>query len=184
MTTTEITSAFGSSENPQLSSVAKSDVQKWASCTDLEVLGLLYRYTASTRFSKCVTPELTREEFLAIAKPYLRKCLEDDPQGTHTHSRYEAGWEIASLFTGLWRESGSSRQQCVELRQWLEGIIEGGNSEVQLCLVNATLEHLFEDKGIAKFFEGWSTKPHLARIYADAMLWPEQGGASPLGEGV
>lgn len=178
----EIQSAFGSSEQPRSSPVAKSDVTRWASSTDLEVLGLLYRYLANAQYFQRVVPNMAREEFLSIATKYLGSCLNEDPEGIHAHNRHEAGWEIAAMFTGLWRQDEASHPECLHLKNWLADIIKAGNSDVQLCLVNATLEHLFEDEKIASFFKDWSSNPELARAYSDAMLWPQQGGTSPIGK--
>jgi hypothetical protein len=182
MSVVEVQSAFGSNEQPQSAPVRKADVIVWAKSTDLEVLGLLYRYLANAQYFQRIKPKLTREEFVSIAIEYLENCLRDDPQGVHSHNRYEAGWEIAALFSGLWREGEVSRQECRRLKQWMAGIIKTSDSEVQLCLVNATLEHLFEDRKIAKYFDDWSADVALARVYSDAMLWPEQGGTSPIGK--
>lgn len=52
--------------------------------------------------------------------------------------------------------------------------------DLRTCLVNATLEHLFEDRDIAKYFKDWKNDPILAQAYADGMLWVEKGGVSPL----
>jgi hypothetical protein len=181
MSTAEIQNAFGSTEQPRSGLVRKTDVLRWANSTDLEVLGLLYRYLANAQYFQRIEPKLEREKFVSIASEYLGNCLRGNPQGVHSHNRYEAGWEIAALFSGLWREGEVSHQQCRRLKQWMAEIIKTGDSEIQQCLVNATLEHLFEDRRIAEYFEDWSADVALARVYSDAMLWPEQGGTSPIG---
>ena len=126
---------------------------------------------------------MTLEEFSSIATTYLGRCVKENPQGMHSHNRYEAGWEIASLFFSLWRNSEGSHEECLRLKRWLAEMINSGDAEVELCLINATLEHLFEDAKIAKFFNDWRADPSLANAYAAAMLWPEQGGTSPIGTG-
>jgi hypothetical protein len=182
MSTVDIQSAFGSYERPQSEPVRKADIVRWENSTDMEVLGLLYRYLANAQYFERIEPRMTRDEFASLARKYLGRCLSQDPQGVHSHNRYEAGWEIAALFSGLWREGESSRQECGRLKNWLAEIIKSGDGDIQLCLVNATLEHLFEDQKIARYFDDWKADHALARAYSEAMHWPEQGGTSPIGK--
>src|SRR3954469_11443172 len=102
MSITEMQRAFGTSDNPTDSDVPKSNVAKWAMSEDLEVEGLLFRYLSTAKFARRITPPLSQLEFVTIAEKYLTKCIWEDPAGSHSHSRYEAGWEIANLFLGLW----------------------------------------------------------------------------------
>lgn len=183
MSVDQVQGAFGTYERPLTTPVAKDSVIGWARSTNIEVLGLLYRYLSTAQYLHRIVPSVTREEVVSMAINYLGRCVIEDPQGTHTHNRYEAGWEIVSLFRGLWKWNESRPQECERMKQWLAGIVKAGDREVQSCIVNATLEHLFEEKEIANFFKDWNEDPALGRAYADAMLWPEQGGSSPIGKG-
>jgi hypothetical protein len=48
--------------------------------------------------------------------------------------------------------------------------------------VQATLEHLFEQKDMRKFFSDWSKDEVLAVAHEEASEWYKGGGTSPLGK--
>jgi hypothetical protein len=57
-----------------------------------------------------------------------------------------------------------------------------GDADLRTCLVTATFEHLFEQRGMPKYFADWKNDPVLAEAYTQAMDWIEHGGDSPLGK--
>ena len=87
------------------------------------------------------------------------------------------------MFSRLWEQGVESREDCARLKRWIEDLVIAGDSDVRLCLVNATLEHLFENSEIAKFFGDWLENAALAATYSEAILWRSNGGASPIGSG-
>lgn len=179
----EILAAFGSDERPQSAPVEKEEVRRWMTATDADVLGLVFRYLGVDRYSARIRPNVNREEYFSFATKYLKQCLLENPQGLHAHNRYEAGWEIAGMFSRLWEQGVESREDCARLKRWIEDLVIAGDSDVRLCLVNATLEHLFENSEIAKFFGDWLENAALAATYSEAILWRSNGGASPIGSG-
>jgi hypothetical protein len=54
-----------------------------------------------------------------------------------------------------------------------------GDAEVRQALVQATLEHLFENREVAEYFSDWKRHPVLSIAYDEAMQWVEAGGQSP-----
>jgi hypothetical protein len=59
-------------------------------------------------------------------------------------------------------------------------LYEEGSQEVRTCVVQATLEHLFEQKDIRKFFSDWQKDEVLKVAFGEASEWYKGGGRTPL----
>jgi hypothetical protein len=46
-----------------------------------------------------------------------------------------------------------------------------GDSEIRTCIVQATLEHLFENREVAEYSSDWKEHPVLSTAYREAMEW-------------
>jgi hypothetical protein len=57
-----------------------------------------------------------------------------------------------------------------------------GDARLRRCLVDATLEHLFEQGKFRKFFADWKADPVLGVAHAEALEWVKGGGKTPLGK--
>jgi hypothetical protein len=64
---------------------------------------------------------------------------------------------------------------------WPANPYVSGDDKLRQCLVVATLEHLFENREIAKFFSDWKNQEILADAYERAIKWSRRGGRTPLG---
>ncbi|MDP9120060.1 MAG: hypothetical protein M3O15_01635 [Acidobacteriota bacterium] len=60
---------------------------------------------------------------------------------------------LASWIKSLWTDE-LLRPWVDEFRDWLEKQYKSADAELRTCLVQATLEHLFEVEGIAERFAG------------------------------
>lgn len=69
-----------------------------------------------------------------------------------------------------------------DLKSWLGRLYKEGKPEIRTCIVHATLEHLFEQKQIRKFFSNWQNDVVLAEAYRESSEWYKGGGKTPLGE--
>jgi DNA-binding transcriptional MerR regulator len=65
----------------------------------------------------------------------------------------------------------------LDLKKWLAKLYTAADEGLRLCIVHATLEHLFERKDIRKYFSDWQQDPVLAPAYKEACLWE---GKTPL----
>ena len=162
--------------------VAREDVRRWAISDDMETLGALVSLLDSPEFRTRVQPPLSFDEHQALFLRYTERCFLENSAGDWADSRYSAGWALVGWFIALWRKEAVPRKKLLEIKRMLARLYKSGNSEVRVCIVNATLEHLFEDRGVAKYFKDWKEDPVLAQAYADAMLWSDNGGTSPLTE--
>jgi DNA-binding transcriptional MerR regulator len=69
-----------------------------------------------------------------------------------------------------------------DLKAWLGRLYKEGDPDLRICIVQATLEHLFEKKQIRKFFDDWKNDEVLAVAHEEASEWYKGGGTSPLGK--
>lgn len=160
--------------------LAREDVERWSLSNDIDTLGALCSLLDHPKFRERIQPPLSFEKHQALLLKYWERCLLENPRGEWTDSRYEAGWNLARWFSAIWTNKAVPRQRLLEIKHLLANIYKQGHSEVRACIINATLEHLFEDRAIAMYFKDWEQDPVLATAFEQAMLWPKKGGTSPL----
>lgn len=159
--------------------IAQVNVERWASSDDIETLGALCALLDSVEFRDRIQPPISLDQHHALFLRYTERCLLEDPRGEWAASRYEAGWALARWFLALWSDEAVPRQRPLEIKQVLGRLYKAGDEELRVSIVNATLEHLFEDRSIATYFKEWEKDPLLAQAYDQAMLWSRKGGTSP-----
>ena len=156
------------------------DIRRWFASDDIEILGFVHSLIHDGRFH--IEPPLSIEEYKDFVKTYYERCLGRDSDGEWSDGRYMAGTELVNIFAALWRDASVPREILQELRDWLGQLYRSGEAETRTCIVNATLEHLFEQEDIREFFSGWKDDPVLAVAHKDASEWYLGGGSSPLGK--
>ena len=142
---------------------------EWMRADDLVVLGGVYYMLFDGRFHRRIVPPLTLDEYLDFTLPYYARCLREDPDLPYASSRYTAGWDLASWFTKLWRDKAVSRDALRRVKNWLAETYRSANDEARQAIISATLEHIFEEKGVRQFFGDWEKDPLLAIAYAEAV---------------
>lgn len=165
---------------PKTDTVALSDVQTWMDSTDIEILGFTSALIHDRRFR--IQPPLSLSEYIEFIKRYCGRCLRENPDGEWSDSRYSAGMDLVNIFAALWRDSTVPRSVLTNLKNWLAQLYKEGDSALRTCIVNATLEHLFEQKDIREFFSDWQRDEVLSVAHQDASEWYKGGGTSPLGK--
>jgi hypothetical protein len=165
---------------PKTDVVALSDIQRWMVSSDIEILGFTHHFVSDRRFR--IEPPISLPEYVEFAKRYCERCLRENPDGEWSDSRYSAGGDLVNIFASLWRDSSAPRTILDDLKVWLGNLYKEGSPEIRTCIVHATLEHLFEQKQIRKFFSDWREDDGLAMAYEEASEWYKGGGKSPLGK--
>lgn len=149
--------------------------------TDLEVLGVLYAFI--TEASERVTPSLEFDETFDFVLMYYTRCLKDDvTRREWASTRYTAGRDLVNWFAALFNDPSVPRPYLSKLKGWMGELYREGNQDLRTCLVTATLEHLFEQGKIRRFFEDWKSDPVLTVAYEEALEWVTHGGSTPLGK--
>jgi hypothetical protein len=165
---------------PKTDTVALREIQRWMASEDIEILGFTQSLIHKRRFH--IEPPISLPDYIAFTKRYFERCLKEDPDGEWSDSRYSAGTDLVNIFAGLWRDSSVPRTVLADLKNWLGQLYKEADSEIRICIVNATLEHLFEQKDIRKFFSDWQGDDLLAVAHREASEWYKGGGTSPLGK--
>jgi hypothetical protein len=129
-----------------------------------------------------IEPPLSISEYKDFVKYYYERCILENPQGQWSENRYIAGGTLVNIFATLWRDSSVPREILQELKAWLAHLYKANDAEIRTCLVQATLEHLFEQEDIRKFFSDWKDDLELGIAHKEASEWYLGGGWTPLGK--
>lgn len=165
---------------PKVETIPLAQIKEWMKSSDIEVLGLVSSTIREGRFK--VEPEMDLNDYVQFFKLYYGRCLRENPDGDWSDSRCSAGWDLVNLLSGMWRQDGVPRSVMEGWKKWLADLYVEGPKELRLCIVQATLEHLLEQKEFRKFFADWKTDPVLKVAYEEALLWHQGGGTTPLGK--
>ena len=165
---------------PKTDVVALSDIQRWMGSSDIETLAFTHDLLSENRFR--VEPAISISEYVRFTKHYYERCMQENPDGEWSVPRYIAGGELVNIFASLWRDSSVPRSVLEDLKLWLARLYREGDSDLRTCVVQATLEHLFEQEQIREFFADWLKDEVLAVAHREASEWYKGGGSSPLGK--
>jgi len=146
-------------------------IKEWMKCRNVEALGVLYYFLTEKRYYMKIDPPLNFQDYFYFTKDYFSLCFKEDPDKIWTDNKYEAGWDLVGWFKNFWEDKNISRKYLKDIKTWIGELYKDGNKELKECIVNATLEHLFESKEIRKFFSDWEKDPDLAEAYKMALEW-------------
>lgn len=159
-------------DDPEVT-LSRDQVLQWAASEDLEALAAVNSLLFDPEASRRIEPNLTLPEYMSAALPYLERCLREDPKGQWADSRWEAGGLIANWIKDVWTDQ-RFRPSVDKFRDWLAKLYKSADDpDLRTCLVQTTLEHLFEIDGIAATFGNWQYDPELRPAYEEAKRWQE-----------
>lgn len=164
---------------PKTDVLLLNDLRKWMASSDIEILGFIHAMLHDGRFR--TEPPLQQTDYVKFIQHYFERCLRENPDGEWADSRYSAGGDLVNIFVSLWRDSSVPRPILTDLKTWLEKLYKEGSQEIRTCIVQATLEHLFEQKDIRKFFSDWQKDQVLKVAHDAASELYKGGGRTPLG---
>lgn len=144
-------------------------IEQWMESDNIEVLGAVYDLLTIERASRRIEPSFQFEQFPAFLLRYMERCLRESPESEWAHNASVGGMELVAYYQHLWRQKEIRRQEFAKLKEWLARLYQEGNPELQTRVVQAVLEHLFEEPEIADYFEDWQRDPILKPAYRDAM---------------
>ena len=159
--------------------IAESEVRRWMSSDDPEVLGATYALVSNGKLVQRITPSLSFDEVFAFLLRYYEFCLKNDPHGEWVDNRFTAGCDFVSAFVSLWDE-GRDKNYFQEMKSMLRRLYIEGPGELKDSIEQAIVEHLFERGDIQEFFSDWRDDPQLRSAYDAGKLWADGGGRSPL----
>lgn len=173
----ELVAEFGiDSEEPPTSPISRERVLECMQSGDLEVLGATYWLVCGGKLSQRIEPPLSFAECHPFMIKFYDRCFRENPVGEWTRSRYGAGMDLLGYFVGLWEDARYPRETLTEIKDWLAALYKEGDQDLRVCVVTATLEHLFEEEPFREFFADWKDDPVLKEAHAQAMQWTLGGG--------
>jgi len=164
---------------PKVNVLPLNDLHEWMTNKDIEVLGFVHAMLHDSRFR--IEPPIEQVDYIKFVKHYVQRCLQENPNGEWSDSRYSAGGDLVNVFASLWRDPLVPRPVLTDLKTWLGKLYKESNREIRTCIVHATLEHLFEQKDIRQFFSDWQEDELLKAAYGEACEWYKGGGRTPPG---
>lgn len=156
--------------------IPKQQVMEWMRSGDIEALGALSTLMMDARHYNRIEPALSIDDSYPFWTRFYERCLKENPDGDWSETRYGAGRELVGWFESLWTDADTPPTILAELKAWLSHLYLEGDDELRLCIETATLEHLFENVAIARFFSDWKMDPVLAGAYERSMDWGMRGG--------
>jgi len=164
--------------------VQRQRVLDWMSSGDLEIMGVVYYFVTEYKYYTKIQPPLKFQHYFPFIKHYFELCINQNVVNHDwINSRYQAGWDLVNWFSHLWEDEKIDRKYLEDLKEWIGEIYKKNDQDIRECIINATLEHLFENKKVAEFFSDWKSDPELRVAYDQALEWTQMGGESPKGFG-
>jgi hypothetical protein len=150
-------------------------VLRWMASPDVEVKGAVYALTSKEEQTRRIQPPLTLEVDTSFVLSYFAQCIvEDPPVGSmFADSRFSACSDLVNWFKELWGDTAVPRSVMSDIKDWIARQFVNGDTEIRRTLVQATLEHLFEDPTIRDFFSDWRSESSLEDAYRQAKEWSE-----------
>ena len=149
-------------------------IKEWMKCRNVEALGVLYYFLTEERYYMKIDPPLNFQDYFYFIKDYFSLCFKEDPDDLWADSKYGAGRDLVGWFKSFWEANNVPRKYLKDIKTWIGELYKDGNKEMKECIVNATLEHLFENKEIRRFFSDWEKDPDLVEAYKLALEWSNE----------
>jgi hypothetical protein len=175
-----IRSAFGGDDPKNAREISRQQVLGWMHSGDIEVRGCIFAMICEYERARHIKPWLDLEDYYGFVIPYLEQCIEENPDGEWSHSRYLAGHALFNQIVHFWKDESVPRTKLASIKQQLAELYKRGDAGVRDAVVNAVLEHLFENSELADFFKDWLADPVLASAYRDALLWTTEADKIPI----
>jgi len=169
-----IRAAFTGVDSGERRVVEKTRVLEWMRSPDIEVRGALYSKIRDAAMAKRIEPPLQFDDYFNFVVPYFEQCIELDPAGEWSHSRYLAGHEFITWIVDFWNKKEVPREKVAEIKRRLGDLYRRGNEEVRDGVLNGVLEHLFENRQLANYFKEWESDPVLGQAYGAALQWTKK----------
>lgn len=155
-------------EEPE-SVLPATTVRDWMQSADLQLRGIAYYVLFDPKYHRRIEPKLSLRDYIDFVLPLYETCLRHDPDVDWIPTRYTAGWDLANWFKALWQDKQTPRGVLKEIKDWLAHVYMSSDQAVRDAIITAFLEHVFEKKGIVRFFSDWKVHPELADAVQDAL---------------
>jgi hypothetical protein len=175
----EINDLFANRNNSEPKFVPQQKVLSWLNDNNIDVLGAAYALIFEADLAKRIIPPLEFLHYHKFLIHYFDRCIRENPESEWADSNYTAAWSLVNWFRNVWKDQIPRSSELKELKQWLEGLYINGDDQIRRCIVDGTLEHLFENRRIAAYFRDWKHNEILSTAYNEAKSWGDKHLVSP-----
>ena len=165
----EIVSYFAKDKTDS-SAIPKSNVIQWIASDDPEVMGAAYQLLVDATLANRIAPTPSFDEIFEFFLRYYEFCLRRDPQGEWVDNRFTAGCELVRVFVSYWNK-GIDEKYFVSMKSLLRRLYLEGSPGLRQTIVQAIIEHLFENEPIRRFFADWRDSSELRQAYDEGCEW-------------
>jgi len=118
---------------------------------DEEVLGVTYSYLTEPDYARRIQPPLEEAEIRPFLQHFMGRSFLGNPRREWAYTRYAARRDLVGSFFHYWNKGESSNRDVVALKKWLAHLYRSSDQSVRRAIVDATLEHLFENRRSRSF---------------------------------
>lgn len=154
--------------------LSAESVRRWMKTTDLEAMGAVFTLLHEPQHYNRITPPLVFDDYRSFHLRYYEACFRENVDGKWCDSRYIAAHSLVRWFCGLWRDDSVPRVALDELKSLLARLYREGDADLKSAVVTGSLEHLFGDKNIRRFFADWKDDSELSSALQEALSYAQQ----------
>jgi hypothetical protein len=157
--------------------VSKCKLDDWEQSSDENVLGLLLH--AVTVGWERIQPPLSCDEYGDLLLKVFNAAVENKTENKTSYARspYEVGHLLAACAVQAITLVGSEPrilQVFGRLKEVLARLYRTGNGSQRRCIIDAVLEHSFENPELLRFFADWQSQSDLLDAFNEAQEWAER----------
>jgi len=167
----EIVVAFKPPTDGMATAIPLEKVSIWMASKNIEVLGALAYFLAEQDNFSLIEPPLPLKKYNDFLMTYYDRCFHENVAAEWADTSYDAGHLLLIWFLKLWRQKDIRTLELQEIKAKMEKLYREGDERIRRCLVDATLEHLFEHAKVDEFFEDWKDNELLGVAYDEAKCW-------------
>ncbi len=160
--------------------ISAEQILEWMKSSDLEIQAIVCELLFDSARMKRVSPRLAFVDYRDFILQYLRQCIFKNPDSEHAESRWEACSTFANWFRLIWQDEELRRIAAPAAKNFASEMCTQSDPEIRRTMIQAALEHMFENPDVRVFFADWATEPALREAFDAASEWSLKGGHSPL----
>ena len=134
---------------------------------NLEDQGMVFQII--DQYAYCIEEMPSQKDLLDFYLNYFEKCMLENQSGEFVESCHMTALSFVTFYKRLRLDDEVEDTQLERFRNMLKRVYETGDGDVQDCVINGALEHLFESPDIIAEFKEWKEDSSLRDAYLKAL---------------
>jgi hypothetical protein len=157
----------------------RAELRRWLRATDPDVLGAVYR-AVSYHWGR-IKPGFTRMQYARLLNRFVAATLVRPGKTVYAMTPSEVIRTYCGFLLECYRSSDEEAVKCMQFSvRALGGLYRRATPRMRRCIVDAGIEHLFEESGMRAHFDYWRRDRVLSRGYREALDWAQAQPPAPL----